>query len=243
LLSENELGDLEQFAYSASHDLQEPLRTVSIFTQLLQEQYASQLDAEARGYIDQAVGASKRMERLISGLRVYLQLSVSDDNAAPVDPGRVIARVLETMEAAIAASKADITVAPLPPLWMHELHAEQLFQNLIGNAIKYRATDVPKIHIATRSDDSGLTFFVEDNGIGVEPRYADQIFQIFKRLHTSTEYEGTGIGLAICQKTVQKYGGMIWVETVPARGSRFCFQIPDRGSPANEPTLIGQRTA
>ncbi len=219
-------ADLEQFAYSASHDLQEPLRMVSLFTQLLQAKYADSLDAEAEEYIGHAVAGANRMETLIRGLRSYLTITAVATPPDPADTKRVVARSLENLKLLIESSGAHCDIGELPAVRLQEVHLEQLFQNLIANGIKYRSEDVPNIRISAEKDDANWIFSVQDNGIGIDPQYQEQIFGVFKRLHRNDEYEGTGIGLAICKRIVDRYGGRLWVESQPGEGSTFRFSIP-----------------
>jgi len=220
-------ADLEHFAYAAAHDLQEPLRMVSIFTQLLGRKYSGQLDEQADAYITHAVEGAKRMEMLVRDLLAYTRVAVAGEEArAEVDAEKALAKTLASLAAAISQSGAVITHTSLPPVSMQEVHLQQLFQNLIGNAIKYRSKDTPRIHISAAEHDGMWRFAVQDNGIGIEDQYKEQIFGLFKRLHSQHEYEGTGIGLAICQKIVQRYNGRIWVESKPGEGSTFFFTVP-----------------
>jgi signal transduction histidine kinase len=219
-------ADLEQFAYSASHDLQEPLRMVSLFTQMLRAKYADSLDAEGQEYIGHAVAGAKRLETLIRDLRSYL--AISSTGAAPelVDANTVVARCLKNLQLLIEQRGVRCEVGSLPAVRLHEVHLEQLFQNLITNGIKYRRLDAPHIRISASRDDGNWICSVQDNGIGIDPRYQDQIFGVFRRLHSNDEYEGTGIGLAICKRIIERYGGRIWVESKPGEGSTFRFSVP-----------------
>lgn len=219
-------ADLEQFAYSASHDLQEPLRMVSLFTQLLKAKYADSLDAEGEEYIEHAVAGAHRLETLITGLRSYMTIASTAPPPEPADTNAAVARCLENLKLLVESNGVRCEVAALPAVRLHEVHLEQLFQNLIANGIKYRSQHAPYIRIAAREDGEGRVFSVQDNGIGIDPQYQDQIFGVFKRLHRSDEYEGTGIGLAICKRIVDRYGGRIWVESRPGEGSTFFFRVP-----------------
>jgi PAS domain S-box-containing protein len=219
-------ADLEQFAYAASHDLQEPLRNVAIFTQLLRDHYSHQFDAQAAEFITIIVAAAKRMELLIKDLLAYTRAtSLEEDTHSCTDAQAVIDRLLDDLQPLIKSTRASITCDPLPEVRIHEVHLLQLFQNLLSNAIKYRSEEPPRVHISATCD-SQWTFSVEDNGIGLDPKYAGQIFGIFKRLHNSDQYPGTGIGLAICQKIVERYGGRIWVESEVGKGAAFHFTLP-----------------
>jgi signal transduction histidine kinase len=222
-------ADLEQFAYSASHDLREPLRMVTVYTDMLKRKYGQKLGADADLYIGYAVEGAQRMEHLIKDLLAYTQVStVSDDPITLADADESLQSALSILRRAIEECKASITQDSLPQLRMHRVHLEQLFQNLIGNAIKYCSDNQPQIRVRAARRGTEWLFSVEDNGIGIDPQYREQIFGIFKRLHSSTEYPGTGIGLAICQKIVQRYGGRIWVESELGRGATFFFTVPEQ---------------
>jgi hypothetical protein len=224
-------ADLQQFADSASHDLQEPLRMVAAYSQLLQQQFGGQLGATGDKYIGYTVEGATRMESLLGALRMYTQLSMSGrEPTEDVDTGAVLERVLASLEVAIKESGASITSGTLPHVRMYEFQLEQLFQNLIANAIRYRGIDTPRISIAAERQGDVWRFSVQDNGIGIEPQFQEQIFGIFKRLHSRTEYPGTGMGLAICQRIVERAGGRIWVESEPGKGSTFYFTIPCRNA-------------
>ena len=231
-------SDLEQFAYSASHDLQEPLRMVSLFTQMLQRKYAEKLDSQANEYINHAVRGANRMEKLVRDLLDYIKLTSGVERLTAIaDSREAFENAITNLRVAVEMTKAKITHGPLPCVPAREVHLQQLFQNLVGNAIKYRSDDVPTIHVSASQIESGWRFAVQDNGIGIDPEYAEHVFGVFRRLHGNNEYEGTGIGLAICQKIVQGYGGRIWVESQAGRGSTFYFTIPLRNSdePCGQP--------
>ena len=217
-------SDLEQFAYAASHDLQEPLRMVAIYSQLLQQEYQDRLDEQARSYIGFAVNGARRMEALLKDLLFYSRVSSGPDGREIVDANHALEIALLNLEGAIRDSDAAIEASGLPELAIPELHLVQLLQNLISNAIKYRGTDPPRIQVQAHRDGPRWRFSVRDNGIGIEPQYLTQIFGVFKRLH-GQEYEGTGIGLAMCQKIVERNGGRIWVESEPGKGSTFLFTL------------------
>jgi PAS domain S-box-containing protein len=217
--------DLKQFAYAASHDLQEPLRMVALYSQMLQRKYASQQDAETDQYVGFIVGGAKRMEMLLKDLLTYSQTGADVGPAQPVDFEPVMRKVLLNLQASIEQNGATISWESLPAVQAHEVRLVQLLQNIVGNAIKYRSQEAPKIRIAAQRRDTDWLFVVEDNGIGIEPEYAPQIFGIFKRLH-GQNYPGTGIGLAICQRIVERYNGRIWVESKAGEGSRFFFTLP-----------------
>ncbi|BAY10420.1 PAS domain-containing protein [Calothrix sp. NIES-2098] len=235
-------GELEQFAYIASHDLQEPLRMVISYLQLLERRYKNQLDARADEFIGYAVDGAQRMQTLIQDLLNYSRVSTRGQPFRLVDCNTVLARAIANLEIAIAESHAVITADPLPEVIADTTQLVQVLQNLIGNAIKFRREEPPQIHIAAirntvESDktNSNLTslenewlFSVQDNGIGLESQYAERIFVIFQRLHSRSKYPGTGIGLAICKKIIERHGGRIWMESKPGQGSIFYFTIPDK---------------
>jgi PAS domain S-box-containing protein len=220
--------DLEVFAYSASHDLQEPLRTISISAQLIEERWEQRLEGQDAMFLANILTASNRMSALIEDLLAYAGVTKYEEGPAPrVDAATVLASVLEGLQAAIEETGATVTVGELPMVAIHASRLAQVFQNLIGNAIKYRSKEVPRVHIAADERDGWCVFSVADNGIGIKPQYAEQIFGLFKRLHGRDEYPGSGIGLAICQRVVEQYGGRIWLErSAPGGGSTFCFSIP-----------------
>jgi PAS domain S-box-containing protein len=219
-------ADLEQFAYAASHDLQEPLRMISLYTQLLQEEYAGVLDETARSYVEFAVGGAQRMERLLQDLMAYSRVSAAPQSDAEASDARIaLAIALDNLKAAVQKSGAQFHISELPKVNTPEVHLILLFQNLIGNALKYSGGKVPEVWIDAQPVEKFWKFSVRDNGIGVDPRYARQIFGIFKRLH-GAEYEGTGIGLAVCQRIVDRTGGRIWLESAPGAGTTFYFTLP-----------------
>ena len=224
-------ADLEQFAYSASHDLQEPLRMVSAYTEMLRRKFGDQLGSPGDEYIGFVLEGANRMEKLLRDLRTYAYASTADDGPAPVvNPENALQRSITNLRSVIEESGAEITFDPLPAVRLHEFQLDQLFQNLIGNAVHYRGSESPKIHVGADIDGDSHRFFIRDNGIGIDPEYKEQIFGIFKRLHTSSEYSGTGMGLAICQRVVERAGGKIWVESQSGRGSTFYFTLPTAGS-------------
>jgi PAS domain S-box-containing protein len=221
--------DLEQFAYVASHDLQEPLRMVSSYTQLLARRYQGQLDATADKYIGYAVDGANRMQSLIEDLLAYSRVGTRAKGFGPVDCTAVLDQALANLKVAIEKSGAVVTHDPLPSVVHDNLLLVQLFQNLIGNAIKFQVETPPRIHVSVEEKGAEWVFAVGDNGIGIDPQYAERIFTIFQRLHTNEEYSGTGIGLAICKKIVERRGGRIWVESRPGTGSTFYFTVPTGG--------------
>ena len=221
--------DLEQFAYVASHDLQEPLRAIGGFVELLKRQLAGSLDGKTKEYMDYVVEGVVRMQSLINGLLEYSRIKTRGDKLEPVDSGAALASAHFNLRTGIQESGAKIVAGPLPTVCMDPTQLMQLFQNLLGNAIKFRSAASTEIDISAVRDNSGWRFGVRDNGIGIDPQYAQRIFIIFQRLHTRTEYPGTGIGLAVCKKIVERHGGRIWMESKPGNGSTFYFTIPDKG--------------
>jgi PAS domain S-box-containing protein len=226
--------DLERFAYVASHDLQEPLRMVTTYSQLLIRTYGGQLRGEAAAFVDTIVDGTRRMQTLLSDLLAYTGINAeSDQPAEQVDLNAALETAKRNLNAAIAESGAQVTSDPLPCARGHEGHFVSLLQNLIGNAIKYRSNDPPRIHIAVRRQGGEMRIEVSDNGIGIAPEYHRQIFVPFKRLH-GRRIPGSGIGLAICQRVVERYGGRIWVESQVGAGSKFIFTLPEAAPPARE---------
>ncbi|MBM0104680.1 GAF domain-containing protein [Steroidobacter sp. S1-65] len=219
-------AELEQFAYVASHDLQEPLRMVASFTQLLARRYRGQLDSEADEYIGYAVDGAQRMQTLILDLLSYARLSTKGQSPQPINTATVCEAALAQLKQSIKERNAVITVEQLPTVVGYATQLTQLFQNLIGNALKYCNRQQPEVHVSAQATPDHWIFSVRDNGIGIEPQYFERIFQMFKRLHTREQYSGTGIGLALCKKIVARHRGQIWVESQPGKGSNFLFTIP-----------------
>lgn len=219
-------AELEQFAYVASHDLQAPLGTVASYAQLLERRYADQLDDRAKKFIDNIVNGCTRMQALIDDLLQYSRLSRKQNPIELISCQQIFEEACANLQLAIRRNQATVTCDPLPTVMADASQLVQLFQNLIGNAIKYRREEQPSIHISSLWQEDNWLFSVQDNGIGIEARHYSRIFQIFQRLHAQNEYSGTGIGLAICQKIVERHGGRIWVESELGRGSIFYFTLP-----------------
>jgi signal transduction histidine kinase len=219
-------AELQQFAYVASHDLQEPLRMVASFTQLLAKRYKDKLDDDAREFIDFAVDGATRMQTLITDLLAYSRVGTQGKPLERTNADAVLNKVLITLKFAIEENKATISREPLPQIMADPIQLGQLFQNLLMNAMKFHGDQPPRIQISVERRDGEWQFAVRDNGIGIDPAQRDRIFVIFQRLHTKTEYPGTGIGLAICKKIAERHGGRIWVEPSPGGGSTFRFTAP-----------------
>lgn len=219
--------DLQQFAYVASHDLQEPLRMVASYTQLLQKRFKGKLDADADDFIGYAVEGAKRMQRLITDLLTYSRVTTQGNAFQPVDCHAVFGQAVNDLRLAIEEAGAAVTYDRLPVVMGDAAQLGQLFQNLVFNAIKFRRDEEPpRVHAAAALRQGEWLFSIRDNGIGIDPQYADRIFVIFQRLHNPDEYPGTGIGLALCKKIVEHHGGRIWVESQLGQGATFCFTLP-----------------
>jgi signal transduction histidine kinase len=234
-------ADLEQFAFVASHDLQEPLRMVTAYTQLLRERYRGQLDENADKYIAYATEGAMRMQTLIQDLLAFSRIGRKGFVSGRTDCGAAMAEVMMSMGTAIQESGATISYAGLPVVWSDRLQITQLFQNLIANAIKFRSGEPPVISVQAEKSGEQWLFSVSDNGIGIAPEHADNIFVVFQRLHTRTEYPGNGIGLAICKKIVERWGGKIWVESEAGHGCTFKFTLPCE-APAEKEVGDGERS-
>ena len=221
-------AELKQFAHAASHDLQEPLRTIAGFVKLLEQRYKNKLDEKADEFIDFIVEGAKRMQTIINDLLTYSQVDTSRKKIEPVDLNKLIDRALIDLQAAITENNAKVTYDLLPTVTADPVQLNRLFQNLIGNAVKFKGNKPPVIHIAGKEKADEWIFSVRDNGIGINPQYFQRIFAIFQRLHTRAEYPGTGIGLTICKKIVEVLGGKIWVESEQGKGSIFYFTIPNK---------------
>ncbi|MDB2685624.1 ATP-binding protein [Mariniblastus sp.] len=224
--------DLEQFAVIASHDLQEPLRKVASFCGLLQQEYSQQLDDEGRKYLDFAIDGASRMSTLVQDLLRYSKIGSEVSLDQSTDSEAALKLAIANLGGAIADSQAEVTFDSLPALIAEPREISQLFQNLIGNAIKYRSEAPPKIHISVENNEEFWQFSIADNGIGIEPEFRDCVFRIFQRLHSRSEHSGTGVGLAICKRVIDQLGGTIWVESNSTsdsgQGSTFCFTVPKK---------------
>jgi PAS domain S-box-containing protein len=227
--------ELEQFAYAASHDLQEPLRMVASYVQLLERRYRGKLDDKADTFIHYAADGAVRMQKLIDGLLAYSRITRRGAEFSAVDMNSVFEAALSNLTAAARESRARVTKDDLPPVAGDETQLSQLLQNLIGNAIKFTKPDTaPVVHVSGKEEGSSVVFSVRDNGIGIDPEYGDRIFMIFQRLHTQDDYPGTGIGLALCKRIVERHHGRIWVESSPGKGSAFFFTLPHPPSRADQ---------
>jgi len=220
-------SELEQFAYVASHDLQEPLRMVASYVQLIKRRYQGKLDGDADEFIQFAVEGSNRMQALINDLLTYSRVGTRGKPLVPVDAEAPLKRAIENLQLAIDESKTVIKFGAMPTVKADEMQLVQLFQNLLSNAIKYHGSAAPHIEVSAARDGAAWRFEVRDNGIGIDPKHFDRIFIIFQRLQARDETSGTGIGLALCKKIVERHGGRIWVESVPGKGSTFHFTIAD----------------
>ena len=222
--------ELEQFAYIAAHDLQEPLRMVASYTQLLAKRYQGRLDADADEFIRFAVDGAHRMQHLITDLLAYCRVGTTGKELHETSSGAAVEQASSNLQKAIEESGGAVTHDLLPTVIADGVQLVQLFQNLIANAIKYRSTEIPRVHVsAKRNGGNEWIFAVRDNGLGIDPKYFDKIFVMFKRLHGRDEFSGTGIGLTVCKKIVERHGGRIWVESVPEKGSTFFFALPEGG--------------
>jgi len=224
-------AELEQFAYVASHDLQEPLRMVSSYTQLLARRYKDQLPAEAQEFMHFTVDGAARMKQLIEDLLAYSRVGTKGKELVPVSLEAPLKRALTNLRTAIEESGATVSADALPTVDADEVQLAQVFQNLIGNALKFRGKAAPRIHVGAAEQAGEWQISIADNGIGIEPQYFERIFMLFQRLHAMGEYPGTGIGLAICKKVAERHGGRIWVSSTPGAGSTFHFTLPKKEFP------------
>ncbi len=222
-------SDLQQFAYSASHDLQEPIRTVAVYSQMLERRYGSQFEGDAKKFLGFVGASAKRMEKLVLDLLRYVETAHVNEGISEItESSDALRDAISNVAATVEETQAQIYNDPLPALRIRRIHLQQVFQNLLSNSLKYRSNEQPKIHIAAKKHDGDWIFSVRDNGIGIDPAYKERVFGIFKRLHTADKYSGTGIGLAICQRVVQRYGGRIWLDSELGRGTTFFFAIPEQ---------------
>ncbi|MBI5396412.1 MAG: PAS domain S-box protein [Verrucomicrobia bacterium] len=229
---ERHVAEVERFTYVASHHLQEPLRMVASFVELLRHRYRDRLDADADEFIKFAVEGTVRMKALLQDLHAYANLFRRPARLGPTDCEAVLKTVLGRMQTGIAASGANITHDPLPTVTADAALLTQLFENLLGNALKFCRKEAPQIHVGARREGGAWRFSVQDNGLGIEPQYFERIFRVFERLHRHEDYPGTGVGLATCKRIVEHHGGRIWVEAELGRGSTFHFTIPDAAAAA-----------
>ncbi len=218
--------ELEQFAYVASHDLQEPLRKIASFCNLLESRYAEQLDDRGNTYLHYIVDGAMRMQALVNDLLLYSRVTTRGKEFLPTKMNDVVQEALANLEVAVGESNAHVTYDPLPQVSGDAGQLARVLQNLIGNALKYRGQEPPRVHVSAEDAGDEWVFSVRDNGIGIAPEYAERIFVIFQRLHTREEYGGTGIGLAVCKKIVERHGGRIWVESQAGAGATFYVSLP-----------------
>jgi two-component system, chemotaxis family, sensor kinase Cph1 len=220
--------ELEQFAYVASHDLQEPLRMISSYTQLLERRYKDQLDQDAKDFINYAVDGANRMQQLINDLLEYSRVTTKGKPFEKTDLSSTLGLALANLHRKISETRAMVTNEDLPFAYYDEGQIVRVFQNLIDNAIKFHGPDPPRINITARLLQDYIEICVSDNGIGIDMTYKERIFTIFQRLHGKTEYPGTGIGLAVCKRTIERHGGRIWLESEPGKGTKFYFTLKSK---------------
>ena len=219
--------ELQTFAYVASHDLQTPLRAISGFVTLLQKDYAGQLDERADGWIQHVVDATRRLQSLITDLLQYSRVGAAEPAREPTDLGELLALVMESLKPDIEDAGASVTAGDLPVVAGDRSLLEQLLQNLLGNALKYRSDAPPAIHVAAERTDGVWTLSVRDNGLGIDPKHHDKVFEVFRRLHTQQQIPGSGVGLAVCRRVVHRHGGELWLESAPGAGTTFFFTLPE----------------
>ena len=220
-------AELEQFAYIASHDLQEPLRMITSYTELLNKRYSPRFDDDAKEFMAFVVDGASRMKQLINDLLAYSRVGTKRKLPEPTDSQAILDKALLNLGIAVKESSATVTADPLPAIMADPVQLGQLFQNLIGNAIKFHGKEPPCVHISAERHGNEWVFSVRDNGIGIDPQHFDRIFMIFQRLHARQEYSGTGIGLAVCKKIVENMGGRIWLDSEPGKGTTFFFTAPE----------------
>ncbi|MFC7195525.1 ATP-binding protein [Halosimplex aquaticum] len=226
---------LEQFAYAASHDLQEPLRMVSSYLQLIERRYADDLDEDGREFIEFAVDGADRMRDMIQGLLQYSRVDTRGDPFEPVDLEAVVSDVCDDLQVRIEESGAEITADPLPQVEGDGGQLRQVFQNLFDNAIEYSGDDPPRVRVSAERAGDRWEVSVSDEGIGIDPEDADRVFEVFQSLHSQGDHAGTGIGLALCERIVERHGGDIWLDSVPGEGSTFTFTLPTIGTDSARP--------
>jgi light-regulated signal transduction histidine kinase (bacteriophytochrome) len=229
--------ELERFASIASHDLKEPLRTITSFATLLSSRYQGKLGNDADDFINFMVDSAERMKRLIDNLLDYAHAGLQLQRDKAIHCNRVVEQTLKNLRLMIQEKKAEITCEPLPTIHADAVQIGQLFQNLIGNAIKYNRSEPPRVHIHCERQGPMWLFSIRDNGIGIETGQTEKIFEIFRRLHGRTDYAGSGVGLAVCKKTVEAHGGKIWVSSKPGEGSTFYFTLP-WNAPKQTPSAV-----
>ena len=223
--------DLEQFAYVASHDLQEPLRTIRSFAELLDRRYKDVVDDKGRQYLDFMTDAASRMQRLVKDLLVLSRVTRTDESSAPLDLEDALRDALSRLDRTVDETGAEVTWSDLPTVVAQPSLIVQIFQNLIANAVRYRSDDAPRVHVSAHEQDGMWRIDVTDNGIGIDPRYHERIFDVFQRLHPGSHSTGSGIGLSLCRRIVEHHGGRIWVTSTGEHGSTFSFTLPARTSP------------
>jgi two-component system, sensor histidine kinase and response regulator len=218
--------DLQQFAYAVSHDLQEPLRAIGVYTQLLTQRYQDDVDEEVQEFARYITEGVERMQALIADLLQYSRIEKQDTALTLVDCTQLLDRALRELHLSIEDTHAEISYDTLPTVWADGRRLTQVFRNLLSNALKFHGVQPPRVHVSAQREDDEWLFTVQDNGIGIDPQFHERIFLIFQRLHARHEYPGTGIGLALCKKIVEQHGGRLWVESRPGKGATFKFTLP-----------------